>query len=248
MPKFCSCISFIIDSKGYFNDGNVTTDLETLLNTEQVNNKELLRTKNVINKIISNKISKYNNYNRDYLLYKEKDKKNVLVVQSDWEIYKKHYDINYNFDDMLNEAICNNPNSNIVIKFSHNCNESQRKRYKSILRSLSDNLSVKFVEDNINPFDLINQIDEVYVHNDLIGFEALMCGKPVNVYGVPFYAGWGLTFDKIPLPRRKRQLSLEELFYIAYINYCIYVNPETKMICDIEEALEHLLKIKNIYK
>lgn len=246
MPIFCSSISFIVDSQGYFNDGNIATDLETLLNTKLVDEKQQLRSKNIINEIVSKKISKFNNYNNDYNIYRENDKKNILVVQSDWEIYKKHYEINYNFEDMLNEAICNNPNANIVIKFSHKCCERQLNRYKSILASLANNLSIKYVEDNINPFDLINQMDEVYVNNDMIGLEALMCGKPVYVYGIPFYAGWGLTIDKILFPRRKRQLSLEELFYISHIVYCIYVNPETKSVCEIEEAIDYLLKIKSI--
>ena len=248
MPIFCSCISFLVDSQGYFNDGNVATDLENLLNTVQVDKKQLLRSQNVISEIVNKKLSKYNNYNSNFNNYREDNKKNVLVVQSDWEIYKKHYEINYNFEDMLIEAICNNPNGNIVIKFSYKRCEKQLRRYKSILANLDGNLSIKYVEDNINPFDLINQMDEVYVHNDMIGLEALMCGKPVYVYGIPFYAGWGLTVDKIPLPRRKRQLSLEELFYISYIDYCIYVNPETKTICEIEEALNYLLKIKSLCK
>ena len=97
----------------------------------------------------------------------------------------------------------------------------------------------------INPFDLISQIDEIYVHNDLIGFEALLCGKVVNVYGVPFYAGWGLTCDKLSFHRRNKKLSIEELFYISYIVYCKYVNPKTKSICDIEEAIDYLINIKN---
>ena len=29
----------------------------------------------------------------------------------------------------------------------------------------------------------------------LAGFEALLRGRPVTTYGMPFYAGWGLTRD-----------------------------------------------------
>jgi glycosyltransferase involved in cell wall biosynthesis len=248
MPAFCSPLSFVVDSKGYFNDGNVATDLEELLNTESISESQLTRSKNIINKIVKEKISKFNNFENQFSFFKEKDKKNILVVQSEHEIYKEHCKVNYSFEDMLSEAICNNPNSNIVIKLSSKCCEKQLKRYKSILANLEDNLTIKYLEHNcMNPFDLLNQMDEVYVHNDMLGFEALMCGKSVHVYGIPFYAGWGLTVDKISLPRRQRKLSIEELFYISYILYCNYVNPETKTICEVEEVIDYLLKIKNIY-
>jgi glycosyltransferase involved in cell wall biosynthesis len=248
MPTFCSAISFVLDSRGYFNDGNVATDLEELLNTEFVNEKQLLRSRNIINKIVKEKISKYNNFKSLSNIYKEKHKKNILVVQSEHEIYKKFCKVNYSFEDMLNEVICNNPNANIVIKFSNNCCEKQLKRYKSILANLEADLTIKYFEHHdSHPFDLVNQMDEVHVHNDMIGLDALMCGKLVYVYGIPFYAGWGLTIDKIPLPRRKRKLSIEELFYISYILYCNYVNPETQAICEIEEGIDYLLKIKKMY-
>lgn len=246
MPAFCSSISFIFDGKGYFNDGNVLTDLEDLLNKISVTTEQLTRARNVIEKIVAEKISKYNNYVSNPITYRENNKKNILVVQSDWEIYKKYCKVNYSFEDMLIEAICNNPNSNIIIKFSHKCSYKELKRYKNILSNLGINISIKYVNDMINPFDLISQIDEIYVHNDLIGFEALLCGKVVNVYGVPFYAGWGLTCDKLSFQRRNKKLSIEELFYISYIVYCKYVNPKTKSICDIEEAIDYLINIKNL--
>ena len=37
-----------------------------------------------------------------------------------------------------------------------------------------------------------------------MGFEALLWGKPVRCFGMPFYAGWGLTRDELPAPARAR--------------------------------------------
>lgn len=59
------------------------------------------------------------------------------------------------------------------------------------------------------------------------GFEALVRGVPVTTYGIPFYAGWGLTTDRIAIPRRTRRVTLAELVYAALIAYPRYVNPET---------------------
>ncbi len=53
----------------------------------------------------------------------------------------------------------------------------------------------------------------------LTGFEALLRGKAVFTYGLPFYAGWGLTQDRHAHPRRHRRLSIDELVAAALIGY-----------------------------
>src|SRR5262249_17758587 len=45
-------------------------------------------------------------------------------------------------------------------------------------------------------------VDEVHTLSSLAGFEALLRDCPVTCYGQPFYAGWGLTRDRAPIPRR----------------------------------------------
>jgi capsular polysaccharide export protein len=41
--------------------------------------------------------------------------------------------------------------------------------------------------------------------------------KEVVVFGMPFYAGWGLTDGKQVLQRRTNKRMLEEIFCITYI-------------------------------
>ena len=45
--------------------------------------------------------------------------------------------------------------------------------------------------------DLFDKVDKVVVFTSLGGFEALIRGISVTTYGFPFYAGWGLTEDKL---------------------------------------------------
>ena len=52
---------------------------------------------------------------------------------------------------------------------------------------------------------LVAGVDEVHTLTSLAGFEALLRGRRVVAYGQPFYAGWGLTRDVAPMPRRGRQ-------------------------------------------
>lgn len=84
---------------------------------------------------------------------------------------------------------------------------------------------------------LIEQADTVHVLSSLAGFEALLRGKTVHVHGAPFYAGWGLTIDRTPLPRRGRELHLTELVAAALIAYPLYCHPVSGDRIEVEELV-----------
>jgi capsular polysaccharide export protein len=87
---------------------------------------------------------------------------------------------------------------------------------------------------------LLRLVDEVHVLTSLAGFEALLRGKQVTCYGMPFYAGWGLTFDILPIPRRTRRLSLIELVAGTLILYPRYIDPRSGLSITAEQALDVL--------
>jgi capsular polysaccharide export protein len=71
---------------------------------------------------------------------------------------------------------------------------------------------------------LLERVDECHVLTSLAGFEALLRGCPVVTHGQPFYAGWGLTTDLLPVPaRRTRRLSLDALVAGALLQYPRYI-------------------------
>jgi capsular polysaccharide export protein len=74
----------------------------------------------------------------------------------------------------------------------------------------------------------------------LTGFEALLRQKKVVCYGSPFYAGWGLTEDHLPHPRRQRSLSLRQLVAGALLSYAAYIHPQSLQRMEAEAALETL--------
>ena len=82
--------------------------------------------------------------------------------------------------------------------------------------------------------ELLDQVDGVHVLTSLTGFEALLRGLDVTVHGVPFYAGWGLTTDMAPVPRRGRRRSLDELVAATLILYPRYMDPVTQLPCPAE--------------
>lgn len=88
---------------------------------------------------------------------------------------------------------------------------------------------------------LIAAVDEVHVNTSLAGFEALLRLKEVTTYGVPFFAGWGLTRDlgKVPSGRTARR-SLDELVAAALLLYPRYVDPVTGLPCPPEALIQRL--------
>jgi capsular polysaccharide export protein len=81
---------------------------------------------------------------------------------------------------------------------------------------------------------VLAQVDAVHTLTSLTGFEALLRGLPVTCWGQPFYAGWGLTEDRAPIPRRRRRLALDELVAGALILYPRCMDPWTGLPCPPE--------------
>ena len=76
----------------------------------------------------------------------------------------------------------------------------------------------------------------------LVGFEALLRSIPVTCYGIPFYAGWGLTHDRHNIPRRTRQITLQQLIAATLILYPRYINWHTNAFTTPETAIDMLSK------
>jgi capsular polysaccharide export protein len=86
---------------------------------------------------------------------------------------------------------------------------------------------------------LLALVDELHTMTSLAGFEALLRGRRVVVYGRPFYAGWGLTIDRLAQDRG-RALTLDELVAGVLILYPRYLDPLTRLPCGPEIVIERL--------
>jgi capsular polysaccharide export protein len=88
---------------------------------------------------------------------------------------------------------------------------------------------------------LIAMADEVHVNTSQAGFEALLRGKAVTTYGVPFYAGWGLTKDLGPVPVRRSTIrTIDELVAATLLLYPRYLDPVTGLPCPAEIVVSRL--------
>ena len=247
--KYRNSISFTFSNLPHFFADEITT-LEYMLNNEKLklDNKQIERAKYLIDKIIKNKISKYNHQP----IYKPeigKNKNKVLVIDQSYGDMSISYGWanEDTFKNMLEVAIKENYNADIIIKTHPDALVKNSERAKCYYSSEDIKENVYLMSEEINPISLLEIVDKVYVCTSQLGFEALMMGKEVHVFGMPFYAGYGLTIDYQKCERRTNKRTLEEIFYITYINYSYYVNPEKEERCEIEEAIDYLIKLRREY-
>ena len=91
---------------------------------------------------------------------------------------------------------------------------------------------------------VLSLCDEVHTMTSLVGFEAIMRGIKVYTYGLPFYAGWGLSRDALSCGRRRRELCVDELAAAALLLYPRYIDPLTNGLCEAEVAVAGLQEQK----
>jgi len=246
-PQGDRAYSQVMDYSGIYYNSKKPSDLENLLNLSIVSNeREISIARKAISFIKENKISKYNN--NISLNDKIKTLRNILIVDQTFgdkslkyggvlsgvNIQKIVDDINNRYDDRYT----------IYIKVHPDVINGDKKSALGItdISKIESRLKIVLIEENINPIELMEEMEEVNVLTSQMGFEALLLNKKVITYGRPFYSGWGLTIDKNKFKsnRRKRVLTIEELFVGACILYTNYINTKTEEKITIMEALEKL--------
>ncbi len=232
--------SLIVDDVGIYYDATQPSKLENILKRICLSPEQENRARATRQQIVSSGITKYNHLPSRKPLFTSSGKRVVLVVEQ--VILDKSIRFGGGsasvFKQMFEEARSKNPDALIVIKTHPFMKFS---RYFGYLTAMArKHKDVELCDESINPFCLLSYVDEVYTVSSQIGFEALLMGKTVHCYGSPFYSGWGLTIDKVRVPRRKKKLLLDVLFYGAYIEYPTYLHPDTQNHCQLEQIIEHI--------
>ncbi|AWB35556.1 beta-3-deoxy-D-manno-oct-2-ulosonic acid transferase [Orrella marina] len=145
------------------------------------------------------------------------------------------------FARMVQAARATHPDALLVIKTHPEVSAGHKSGYFS---HLVDDERTVCVRERVEPFALLTSVDEVYTVSSQMGFEALLAGKPVRCFGLPWYAGWGVTRDEQTCSRRTRTRSVQELFAAAYLDYTRYIDPETGRQGSIFDAIEWLIRQK----
>jgi len=143
------------------------------------------------------------------------------------------------FRRMLEAALDEHPGRTVLLKV-HPDVVAGRKRGHFDLERVRRLPNVQVLAHDAHPAGLLERAGAVYAVTSQLGFEALMWGRPLRVFGMPFYAGWGLTRDELPAPQRRGAATLEQLVHAVLVDYGRYVDPETGRRCEAETVLAWL--------
>ena len=104
--------------------------------------------------------------------------------------------------------------------------------------------NVILIDFDVNPHDLFDVVDQVFVCSSQLGFEAVLAGKEVHCFAAPYYAGWGFTHDELAIPRRKSRRTPAEVFHLFHIAHSRYFVPDLPG-ADIEDLIKHLVVVRD---
>ena len=239
-------LSLCVDDLGIYYDIATPSRLEKYILRGEV---DVEKSHQAIDLIVQNKLSKYN-LAPDFRLPDNNQPKVLVIDQTygDVSIAGAKSDKN-TFTQMFQAACEENPNAQIIVKTHPDVFSGKRQGY---LTEIAKKQGVTLLYDNANPIDLLQQVDCVYCVCSQMGFEALLCGKSVTVFGAAWYAGWGLTDDRHPEIQRlqhsdrRKERTIEQLFSAAYFDYCRYVNTAGER-TDLFEIINYLINIKNFH-
>lgn len=86
---------------------------------------------------------------------------------------------------------------------------------------------VELIDASISFAEIAHAGPTVAVTTSGAGLEAALRGCRVVCYGAAFYAGWGATEDRVDIPRRVNQLTIEDIFYVTMHDYARYFERAT---------------------
>ena len=236
--------SLVVDSRGIYFDPTNESDLEIILNKYKFNNEIIQRAKKLKNFLINKKISKYNIF--EYKKLNINTNKKIIFVPGQVE---DDASIILGANGMTNLELIKkvrqkNKDAFIIFKPHPDVVVGNR------IGNIEKDIALKYCDliiEKISIDSILEICDEVHTMTSLVGFEALIRGKKVYTYGIPFYSNWGLTIDEKKLQRRKRKLTIEELIAGAYILYPRYIHPKTYKYCEVEVFISELEKKKKLY-
>ncbi|WP_170441893.1 capsular polysaccharide biosynthesis protein [Ruegeria arenilitoris] len=230
-------LGLLLERRAMHFDPSQPSDLETLLATHPLDDTALLdRARGAIARLKESHLSKYSACDPDiappdpgYVLVVDQIQGDAAVTASQGNPAR--------FLEMLIMAQEENPGARVIIKTHPETLQGHRRGFFS---EDDETDRVSLLADQISPWSLLEGAIGVYTLSSQLGFEAILAGHKPRVFGQPFYAGWGLTQDEMPLARRQRNLTRAQLFAAAMILYPTWYDPYRDQLCELETVLDTL--------
>ncbi|WP_249695392.1 capsular biosynthesis protein [Stappia sp. WLB 29] len=228
------------DDEGIYFDALRPSRMERLLAERVLSPAERARADGLIARIRKARVTKYNVGGKGTLPSVPADRPVILVPGQVADDAGVRRSLSATIDcaacqnvnlELLRQVRARNPDAHIL--FKPHPDVAARLRAGRLEPRETEGLADQVVE-GCDILDLVDLADRVETFSSLSGFEALLRGKAVTVYGMPFYAGWGLTDDLIECARRGRRLDLATLTHVAFIDYPLTVDPVSLEPCGPE--------------
>lgn len=237
--RFLPGASYAVDGEGTYYDPAIPSALERILATADFPPALLARAAALRRAIVGRGVTKYNLAGTAPVVPPTPGRARLLVpgqVEDDASVRLGGGDIQGNLA-LLRAVRAAHPDAYILYKPHPDLEAGFRKGHvaASALAAVADQVVAQAPIAG-----LLGQVDAVHTLTSLSGFEALLRGIPVVTWGRPFYAGWGLTEDRSPPPRRGRVLELDALVAATLILFPRQVDPVTELPCPPEVILERL--------
>lgn len=226
--KFHRPLSWVTDDKGIYFDPRTPSRLEEILQTPQFSEEEMAGAHELLRFLREHRLTKYNvggeplGWDRN----QAGGRKTILVpgqVEADASIRCGSPELKSN-EALLRRVREAEPDAFLIFKAHPDLVAAAR--HGQVLPAGADQLADLTVLHG-SALDWLDVCDEVHTMTSTLGFEAILRSVPVVTYGLPFYAGWGLTRDHLACGRRTRTRSVEELVCGALIRYPRYLDPQS---------------------
>lgn len=228
-------LGLMIDGLGVHFDSSAPSALERILMCTPFDDSHLMtRARDGMARMQALDLSKYNLHHADaphpgYVLVVDQTRGDASIAHAGAG--------GHTFAEMLAAAEDENPGARIIIKTHPETALGLRPGHfgPEALRG-----RISFCRDPVSPWALLSGAVAVYTVSSQLGFEAILSGHRPKVFGQPFYAGWGLSDDRNPVPRRGRSLTRAQLFAGAMILAPTWYDPCRDRLCCFEEAVDQM--------
>ena len=235
-------VGLLIDRRGMHYDPAQPSDLEVLLATHPLDDGALIaRARVALDRMRALHLSKYNSHDPDlpppaagYVLVIDQVRGDASLTQGGLGGADRAA---RRFREMLVMAQEENPGARVLIRAHPETQAGARPGYYTASDAKGP---VTFIDGPHSPWALLEGATSVYTVASQMGFEAILAGHRPRVFGQPFYAGWGLSADEHPPPRRRRVLTRVQLFALAMLVFPVWYDPLRDQLCTFEEVLDQM--------
>lgn len=229
-------LGLLIDPVGVHFDSSQPSGMEQVLQVGLQNSNILNQTDRLLSSLIEADLSKYSIHSSE--LHAPEPGYVLVIDQIMGDASIRHSGATAaSFRLMLQTALSDFPDHRVVIRSHPETSLGLRAGHFGPADASG---RVSLLTSPVSPHKLLASAAAVYVVSSQIGFEAILHGHRPRVFGQPFYAGWGLTDDAQPLPRRTRRLTREELFTGAMLVAPLWYDPCRDRLCGLDDVIHQL--------